>query len=353
MFSTPLVRCFCQIYSVLLYAYPRDFRQEFGDEMLSAFRDRCRYLLRTKGTLRMVRFVALSGFDWMATAFRETAEVVLPAPAAVEAPLRSNWRGRISQLARSIWTNGRKTSPRGLIIEWAMTILVYLFATTTLVQAFVVPTGSMEGTLLVGDHMLVDRMVFSDPGAIGRHLLPYRDVQRGDIVAFIYPEDIRQTYVKRVIGLPGDRIHMVARQVVRNGHPLVESYTRHLNLPPDRYRDNFPAPPDWSVTQKGRDMLANNVHDGELVVPPGVLFVMGDNRENSADSRYWGFVPRNYVVGKPLVVYWSYEASTEELTEWSVNHMLDVALHFFSKTHWERTLLVPRSQAAIELEAPR
>ena len=135
----------------------------------------------------------------------------------------------------------RKPRQRSSVTEWAVTILIYLFATTTLVQAYVVPTGSMEGNLLVGDHMLVDRVAFADPGPFGRHILPYRDVERGDIVAFLYPEDIRQTYVKRVIGLPGDRIHLENGQVIRNGRRLVEPYTQHIAPYPDPLPRQFPA----------------------------------------------------------------------------------------------------------------
>src|ERR1035441_4801160 len=118
-----------------------------------------------------------------------------------------------------------------------MTILIFLFATTTLVQAYVIPTGSMESTLRVGDHMLVDRVAYSNPGSLGSRLLPYRDVRRGDLVAFLYPEDIRQTYVKRVVGIPGDRIRLLDKQVVRNGRRLVEPYTQHIGPQEDVYRD--------------------------------------------------------------------------------------------------------------------
>src|SRR5262249_38144215 len=99
-----------------------------------------------------------------------------------------------------------------------------------------------------------------------------------------------------------------------------------------------------------RDMLEHQVSNGELVVPPGMIFALGDNRENSSDSRYWGFVPRSYVMGKPLVVYWSFDAPTEDLTEWSVGHVVDVAAHFFTKTRWNRMFVVPRSQQALEAE---
>jgi signal peptidase I len=186
----------------------------------------------------------------------------------------------------------------------------------------------------------------SNPGSWGARLLPYRDVQRGDIVCFHYPEDVRNIYVKRVIGIPGDRIHMENKQIVRNGQHLREPYTQHIDPRIDPYRDNFPQAASWNTTPRGRDMLANHVVDGELVVPPGTLFVMGDNRENSEDSRYWGLVPRDYVVGKPVVVYWSYDAPTAELEGWSFDHVIDVVTHFFSKTRWNRTFMVPRPRQA-------
>jgi signal peptidase I len=354
--TSSLVRWFCQIYAALLYAYPRQFRLQYGGEMQQVFRDRCSYVVRTQGRLRLLRFAIHSGIDWLTTTLREgvdalrmeaVGETVAARPQAGEAAGTSsptsttNWREHV----REAWMLGRKPQPRGFVAEWAMTILVYLFATTTLVQAYVVPTGSMETNLRVGDHMLVDRLAYADPGPVGRRLLPYREVKRGDIVAFLYPEDIRQTYVKRVIGLPGDRIRMIDKQVVRNGRLLSEPYTRHI-AGSDPYRDDFPAAPDYSTTPRGRDMLLHHVQNGELVVPPGTLFVMGDNRENSADSRYWGLVPRAYVVGKPLLVYWSFDAPTDQLEEWSVSHVVDVTLHFFTKTRWERMLLVPRSQVA-------
>jgi signal peptidase I len=208
----------------------------------------------------------------------------------------------------------------------------------------------MEGNLLVGDHILVDRVAYADPGPFGRHLLPYSGVERGDIVAFLYPEDPRQTYVKRVIGLPGDRIRLENGQVIRNGHRLVEPYTQHTASRPDAYRDSFPVSPAAFTTPRGRDMFEHHVRNGEVIVPPGMLFALGDNRDNSADSRYWGFVPRDYVVGKPLLVYWSYDAPTAHLQEWTVDHVIDVAQHFFTRTRWERTLFVPRSQRAQEVD---
>jgi signal peptidase I len=136
--------------------------------------------------------------------------------------------------------------------------------------------------------------------------------------------------------------------VIRNGRVLLEAYTRHVDPALDPDRDNFPIAPDRLTTPRGLDMFAHHMLEGDIVVQPGMLFVLGDNRDNSLDSRYWGFVPREYVVGKPLFVYWSYDAPTEDLMSWSLPHLADVAEHFFTKTRWERTFLVPRSQAAQE-----
>jgi len=152
---------------------------------------------------------------------------------------------------------------------------------------------------------------------------------------------VRQTFVKRVIGLPGDRIRLENKRVIRNGQTLDEPYAQHSSSYIDDYRDNFPTAPDFSTSGRGREMFVRDVRDGEVTVPPGMLFVMGDNRDNSLDSRYWGFVPRDYLVGKPLVIYWSYDAPTIDYVYWSFAHMEDVALHFFTKTRWDRTLKIP------------
>jgi signal peptidase I len=314
---------FCRLYSMMLYAYPADFRRQYAGPMRQVFRDQVREVARTTGLLHILRFVLLVMTDWVRTTVRERAA--------------------------AFWTAGREKQRRSSVTEWAGTILIYLFATTTLVQAYVIPSGSMEGNLLIGDHVLVDRTAYADPGTLGHHIMPYRDVQRGDIIVFSYPEDTRVTYVKRVIGLPGDRIHMENGQVIRNGHRLVEPYTQHIATYPDHYRDNFPQSSTVPMFPRGRDMLEHHVVNGELVVPPGMLFALGDNRENSEDSRYWGFVPRSYVMGKPLVVYWSFDAPGEDLKEWTVNHVVDVATHFFTRTRWNRMFTVPKSQKAEEL----
>ena len=229
---------------------------------------------------------------------------------------------------------------RSLVTEWAVTLLLYLFACTTLVQAFVIPTGSMEDSLLIGDHLLVDKLAYAPPGAISRHLLPYQEVERGDIVVFRYPIDLDQIFVKRVVGVPGDRLRIVAKQLWINGSPAVEPYATFKTDFIEAYRDNFPAAArSVQVYEPAVRMLREHVVNGDLHVPDGNYFVLGDNRDQSLDSRYWGFVPREHIVGKPLLVWWSYDAPTEHLHSpgVSIEHLKDLALHFFAKTRWRRT----------------
>jgi signal peptidase I len=233
----------------------------------------------------------------------------------------------------------RPAVQRGFIAEWTVTIILLLFGTTTLVQAFVIPTGSMEDTLLIGDHLLVDKLAYSPQGPVSKYVLPYRDVKRGDIIVFRYPVDIRQTFVKRAIGVPGDHIRLVNKRLILNGHPVDEPYVYHKTEYMDSYRDNFPGDPNVHVVESAIDMLANHVSNGEVVVPPGTVFAMGDNRDSSLDSRYWGFVPRENIIGKPLIIYWSYDAPTDALADPSISldHILDLVTHFPTKTRWKRT----------------
>ena len=227
---------------------------------------------------------------------------------------------------------------RSFVAEWTVTIVLLLFGTTTLVQAFVIPSASMEDTLLIGDHVLVDKLTYSPDGPLSEHLLPYRDIRRGDIIVFRYPLNIKEDYVKRAIGLPGDHIRLVDKQLILNGHAVREPYVVHKTGYIDSYRDNFPSEPNSPLPPAAMDMLENHVVNGEVVVPPGFIFAMGDNRDNSADSRYWGFVPRQNIVGTPLLVYWSFEAPTEDLTNPNigVDHLVDIVAHFFTKTRWSR-----------------
>lgn len=228
-------------------------------------------------------------------------------------------------------------APRGVIAEWTLTIILLLFGTTTLVQAFVIPTGSMEDTLLIGDHLLVDKLAYAPPGKLTRRLLPYEEVRRGDIIVFRYPVDISQTFVKRVMGIPGDRLRIQNKQVYLNGKALDEPYKFHKTDYFDSYRDNFPGVPNTRVSDQAAAMLDKNQHNGEILVPAGHYFAMGDNRDSSLDSRYWGFVPRQNIVGKPLVIYWSYEATTESLSGNGMGHIIDMVQHFFTKTRWRRS----------------
>ncbi len=248
---------------------------------------------------------------------------------------------------------GRKTeTPRGTVAEWTVTILLLLFGTTTLVQAFVIPTGSMEDTLLIGDHLLVDKLSYAPAGSVSKHLLPYTEVKRGDIIVFRYPIDIRQTFVKRVIGVPKDHIRIEKKQVYLNGKLLNEPYKYHKTEYLDSYRDNFPSEPNMRLYEPADRMLKENVAESqvkddvkgfiavrEIVVPDGHFFAMGDNRDSSLDSRYWGFVPRENIIGKPLIIYWSYDAPTDRLAspDIGLDHLLDLAQNFFSKTRWKRT----------------
>jgi signal peptidase I len=244
--------------------------------------------------------------------------------------------------------SGRKSAAaewiKRQISEWTVTIVMLLFGTTTLVQAFVVPTGSMDTTLMIGDHLFVDKLTYAPPGPISGKLLPYQDVRRGDIIVFRYPPDIRMNYVKRVVGIPGDRLKVVDKKLWLNGKPLEETYTQYVRNYIDPYADNFPSEPNMYVDGRAREMLTGNVVNGEIVVPAGHYFAMGDNRDNSADSRYWGFVPRANIVGKPTIIFWSYDAPTERLASGDIDpaHIFDILTNFFTKTRWNRTFRLIR-----------
>jgi signal peptidase I len=190
------------------------------------------------------------------------------------------------------------------------TVVIAVFVVTFIVQAFQIPSESMENTLLIGDYLLVDKFHYGSGGFWGL-FLPYRDVKRGDIIVFHYPVHPSEHFVKRVIGVPGDRIRLINRHVFVNGVPSVEPYV-HYSRPNDggpdaMFRDDFPRPDSQvgGLTPAWRTELAKMVDNGQLIVPEGNYFVMGDNRDDSLDSRYWGFVPQANIVGRPLVIYWS------------------------------------------------
>jgi signal peptidase I len=206
--------------------------------------------------------------------------------------------------------HAQRASLHELVESLLVTVLLALFGTTFVVQAFKIPSQSMEPTLLVGDHLLVNKFIFGGSGHWYEALLPYRDVRRGDVIVFKFPFQDHPHYVKRVIGMPGDRIRMIDQQVYVNGKKLDEPYAVHdASAPYDPFLFNFPPAssdellsnmqPEWS------NEIASHVQNGELVVPPGRYFAMGDNRDHSWDSRYWGFVDRDAIMGRPLVIYWS------------------------------------------------
>jgi signal peptidase I len=208
----------------------------------------------------------------------------------------------------------------------------------------------MEDTLRIGDHLLVDKLAYAPARSISRHLLPYQEPMHGDIIVFRYPPDISQTLVKRLIGMPGDRIRITNGIVYRNGQRLNEPYVYHKYVY-DPVLDNFPWPccrpvKEDLARQAQQQMLDQDVSSGEVVVPQGQYFGMGDNRDNSSDSRYWGFIPRDNIVGKPFLIYWPYRASTEDLTGETagsiLTHTIDLAEHFFTRTRWDRTFKVIR-----------
>jgi len=239
-------------------------------------------------------------------------------------------------------------------------LAVGLFVMTFIFQNFEIPSASMEKTLLIGDHVLVDRVSLAPPS----HWFPlthYREPQRGDIIVFLkpHPETPDLYLVKRLIGMPGDHIHLQAGVVYINGVAQEQPYAqmpRSDDDPQDAYtpyRDDFPADlagieqeasannaATWSVD------LPNHVQNGELVVPPNSYFMMGDNRTQSLDSRYWGFVPRENIVGRPLFIYWSFETPKDQMYKTSIGERVSfighILLHIFDQTRWSRTFRVVR-----------
>jgi signal peptidase I len=214
-----------------------------------------------------------------------------------------------------------------------------IFIITFIVQAFEIPSGSMENTLLIGDHVFVDRLTPMKSSGIAGVVMPYREIKRGEIIVFIHPKDPGMYVVKRVIGVPGDRIHLKDGVVYRNGQPLTEPYLLRQGTDQE-YRENFPrgdpdgSYPEWPMQMRGY------LREGELVVPPDSYFGMGDHRDVSLDSRYWGFIPRENVVGRPLFIYWSFETPSDQYERRQagerVSFFMHMIVHFFDKTRWGR-----------------
>ena len=216
----------------------------------------------------------------------------------------------------------RKSTIREYFESIVITAIIALFATTFVIQAFKIPTGSMESNLLIGDHLLVNKFVYGLHSGILSKIFPYKEPARGDVIVFKYPNNPEVAYVKRLMGLPGDKIEMIGRTLYINDKALKEDYTQYID-PGSTYD-----------------------HYGPYNIPPGQYFAMGDNRDNSQDSRFWGFVPRDYLLGKALVIYWSFETPRDEYLQTSVLDRLkqfaDVFLNFFTKTRWKRTLKIIR-----------
>jgi signal peptidase I len=220
-------------------------------------------------------------------------------------------------------TDFRKSTVREYFESIVITAIIALFATTFVVQAFKIPTGSMESNLLIGDHLLVNKFVygFHSSSPLNK-LTPYKELKRGDVIVFKYPLSPEVAYVKRLIGLPGEKVEMVGHTVYINGQPLKEEYTQYID--PGSIYERY----------------------GPFNVPEGQYFAMGDNRDNSQDSRFWGFVPRDHIIGKALAIYWSYETPRDEYLQTSLpdrlKQFVDVFLNFVTKTRWRRTLKVIR-----------
>jgi signal peptidase I len=220
----------------------------------------------------------------------------------------------------------QKSTLREYFESIVIAVILALFVRTWVVQAFKIPTGSMENNLLIGDHLLVNKFVFGpEPNALERAILPVRDIRRGDIVVFKYPDEPTRDFIKRVIGLPGESVELRNKKVFVNGQALDEPYVHFLD-----------------ASHGAGEITSFDVREryGPVQVPDSQYFVMGDNRDNSQDSRYWGFLPRHYIKGKALMIYWSYESGREDYVDEglgaSLKRLFSIVTHFFTRTRWER-----------------
>ena len=229
-------------------------------------------------------------------------------------------------------------------------LAIGIFVMSFVFQNFEIPSGSMMGTLLIGDHVLVDRVTLAPPTPWA-FFMPYREVHRGDVIVFFKPGEPDLFLVKRAIAIAGDRIHLrngivflngIAQNEPQAGGPADDSNPQHAF---NAYRDNFPSVPPSAyeeVTEQWAAELPRNVQDGDLLVPPGKIFALGDNRTESLDGRYWGFVPRENIVGRPLFVYWSFQTPADQIEKQGAGERLNfighILLHIFDETRWRRTL---------------
>lgn len=224
-------------------------------------------------------------------------------------------------------THFKKSTVREYFESIVIAVILALFIRTWVVQAFKIPTGSMEQNLLIGDHLLVNKYGFAPmSSSVEQTLLPIQPIHRGDVVVFKYPEEPERDFIKRVIGLPGETLEVRNKKVYINGRALDEPYVHYLQ----------PADPERSE----HTSLDVRERYGPVTIPAGHYFVMGDNRDNSQDSRYWGFLPARYIKGKALMVYWSYEAGgtgyEDDGVAATLRRLGSVVTHFFTRTRWDR-----------------
>ena len=235
-------------------------------------------------------------------------------------------------------------------------LAIGMFVFGFIFQNFEIPSGSMLNTLLIGDHVVVDRITLA-PETKWAPFVHYRAVKRGDIIVFMKPnpESPDLILVKRTIGIPGDRIHLRHGVVYLNGVAQNEPYAiqprddASLQNGYQPYRDDFPSVtpgPEEQVTEVWREELPQHIQGDDLVVPPGYVFAMGDNRTESLDGRYWGFVPQQNILGRPLFVYWSFQTPADQEDKTSIGDriafMFHIVTHIFTDTRWTRTLHVIR-----------
>lgn len=246
--------------------------------------------------------------------------------------------------------------PRETTVEFlaslAGVLVTGLFIITFVLQAFEIPSSSMENTLLIGDHVFVNRELLAPRTRWVGPLVPYGELHRGDIVVFLSmdPRTPDLYIVKRIIGVGGDRIHLRDGIVYRNGQKLNEPYVIHSHPESyDPYRDNFPAvkPLDYTnVTDDWRLTMDEHIDNGDVVVPPGEYFAMGDNRDVSLDSRYWGFITKPHIIGRPMFIYWSFKTPEDQYMETGfgqrVGFFVHKVVHFFDGTRWSRTFKAVR-----------
>jgi signal peptidase I len=261
--------------------------------------------------------------------------------------------------SKSAETGGESETALESLSSICTVLAVLLFVQGFIFQNFEIPSASMEKTLLIGDHVLVDRVSLA-PATHWFPLNHYREPERGDIIVFLkpHPETPDLYLVKRLIGMPGDHIHLEHGVVYINGAPynIPQAQMPDDGNPQDAYvpyRDDFPADLQgieeaasennaalWSVD------LPNHIQNGEIVVPPNSYFMMGDNRTQSLDSRFWGFVPRENIVGRPLFIYWSFETPADQIDKTSIGDRISfighIVLHIFDQTRWSRTFRVVR-----------